>query len=120
MKKLLPLAVLLAAVVFVGRSLMPPKNPGALDLNGFGRLPVLANGRIKPLDTVARSSLLQLQGRQRVSSPDISEPLVASPIAWLLDLIFDAQKADRYPTFAIDNPDLLALLGKNETSLKIE
>ena len=30
----------------------------------FGRLPVLLNGRIKPLDTVARNSLLIIHGKQ--------------------------------------------------------
>ncbi|MBI4622304.1 MAG: cytochrome c biogenesis protein CcsA [Verrucomicrobia bacterium] len=119
MKKLLPLLALLGAIGFVIKALLPPRNPGAFDVAGFGRLPVLANGRIKPLDTVARSSLLQLQGRQRVSTPDVSEPLVASPTEWLLEVCFRPEKADTFPTFAIDNPDLLTLLGKNEENLKI-
>jgi ABC-type transport system involved in cytochrome c biogenesis permease subunit len=119
MKKLLPLFALLFAVVFVGKTLLPPRNSGAFDLVGFGRLPVLVNGRIKPLDTVARSSLLQLQGRQRVSSPTISEPLVSSPTEWLAEVVFRPEKADTLPTFAIDNPELLALIGKTDENLRI-
>jgi ABC-type transport system involved in cytochrome c biogenesis permease subunit len=118
MKKIIPLILVLLGVALVARSLRPQGNPGEFDLVGFGQLPVLANGRIKPLDTVARSSLLQLQGRQRVASPT-EGVLVPSPTAWLLDVAFRSEKADTYPTFAIDNPDLLALVGKTESDLKI-
>jgi len=119
MKKILPLLALLFGVAFIGRTLVPPRNSTAFDLIGFARLPILANGRVKPLDTIARSSLLQLQGRQRVSTPEISEPFVASPTEWLLDVFYRPEKADAYPTFAIDNPDLLHLIGRDDDSLKI-
>ena len=119
MKKLLPLLALLIGLAFVGRTMLAPKNTTAFDTVGFGRLPVLANGRVKPLDTIARSSLLQLQGRQRVSTPERSEPIVGSPTEWLLDVAFRPDLADTYPTFAIDNPELLSLLGKNEDALRI-
>lgn len=119
MRKILPLLVVGLFAAYAARTLLPPKNPAAFDLVGFGKLPVLANGRIKPLDTVARSSLLQLQGRQRVSNPLQSGPLVANPMEWLLDVTFRPEKADTYPTFAIDNPDLLTLIGKKEEDLVI-
>ncbi|HVU34214.1 MAG TPA: cytochrome c biogenesis protein CcsA [Opitutaceae bacterium] len=114
-----PRAVVVAAVAAVVATLWPPPNPSAFDLNGFGRLPVLANGRFKPLDTVARSSLLQLQSRQEVRSPQVADPLVAKPTEWLLDVIFRPEKADTYPTFVIDNPDLLTLIGKTDDNLRI-
>ena len=120
MKRLLPLLILLGAAAYIGIALRPAHNETAFDLVGFSRLPVLANGRIKPFDTIARSSLLQLQGRQRVSTPDQSEPLVASPTEWLLDVFFRPEKADTYPTFAIDNPELLQLIGKSEDDLRIQ
>ena len=120
MKKLIPILALVLAIGLVGKSLRPPKNATTFDIVGFSKLPVLVNGRLKPLDTVARSSLLQLQARQRVSSPTISEPLVGSPTEWLLEVMFRPEKADTFPTFTIDNPDLLALIGKTEDTLKIE
>jgi ABC-type transport system involved in cytochrome c biogenesis permease subunit len=120
MKKLLPLLALVIAVGFAAKSLRPIKNESAFDIAGFSKLPVLVNGRLKPLDTVARSSLLQLQGRQRVSSPLVSEPLVGSPAEWLLEVMFRPEKADTFPTFAIDHPDLLTLVGKTEETLKIQ
>ena len=120
MKKLVPILALVIAVGFAVKTLRPPKNETSFDVVGFSKLPVLVNGRLKPLDTVARSSLLQLQARQRVSSPNISEPLVASPIEWLLEVMFRSEKADTFPTFTIDNPDLLTLVGKTEENLKIQ
>ncbi len=91
---------------------------GGFDYVGFGRLPILVNGRLKPMDSVARTSLLMLQDRQRVSSPTTGN-LVDSPDEWLLDVLFRPEIADTYPVFAIDNPDLLSLLGFTEESLKI-
>ena len=85
MKKLIPVLVLLLGALYLLSGLRAPKNPAGFDVTGFGRLPVLLNGRIKPIDTVARTTLLAFQGRQRVSNPERSEPYVSSPTAWLLD-----------------------------------
>src|SRR3954464_5234438 len=115
MKKIIPPLLLIAAITFVGMSLLPRKNHTAFDLIGFGRLPVLANGRIKPLDTVARSSLLQLQARQEIYAPNVSAPLVSSPVEWLLDVCFRPEKADTYPVFVIDHleqPEVLGVIGR--------
>jgi ABC-type transport system involved in cytochrome c biogenesis permease subunit len=106
MKKLLPLFALLFVVGFVGSKLRTPKNPGAFDVVGFGKLPILQNGRLKPLDTVARTTLLQIQGNQRVVAPDGRK---LKPIEWLLDVTFRSELADTYQVFEIDNPDVLAL-----------
>lgn len=106
MKKILPLLVLLLGAAWLAGTLRPAKQVSAFDLNGFGRLPVLANGRVKPLDTIARSSLLQLQGRQRVK---VSEDQTITPIEWLANVCFDAEKADTFKTFEIVHPDVLAL-----------
>jgi hypothetical protein len=114
MKKFLPLLILLAGLAMVAKALLPPRNPGAFDVVGFGRLPVLANGRLKPLDTVARNSLLLLCNSTANSSrssgffvtPD-GRKLI--PTEWLLDVFFRAEQADAYQAIAIDNPDVLSL-----------
>jgi ABC-type transport system involved in cytochrome c biogenesis permease subunit len=119
-KRFTPLIVLLVMAGWIGANWLPPKIAKEdVDLSKFGKIPVLVGGRVKPLDTVARNSLLILQGRQRVSSPEISKPLVSSPTEWLLDVCFRPKKADTYPTFAIDNTELLSLLGKNDDDLYI-
>lgn len=123
MKSWLPLIVLASVVIWLAASLRtPPLSKGSFDLAAFGRLPVLVNGRIKPLDTVARTSLLVMQGRQRVSEPTAPEPFVASPTEWLADVLFAPAKADNYPTFRIsatDSPELLTLMGLTGEDTKI-
>ncbi|HVU34904.1 MAG TPA: cytochrome c biogenesis protein CcsA [Opitutaceae bacterium] len=106
MKKSFPLLALLAVLVGVGVTVLPPHNPGPYDVVGFGRLPTLVNGRIKPLDTVARTTLLVLQGRQRVTTADGRTLL---PAEWLLDVLYHPEMANTYPVFKIDHPEVLAL-----------
>ncbi|HXB03021.1 MAG TPA: cytochrome c biogenesis protein CcsA [Opitutaceae bacterium] len=108
MKKYFPYAVLLIALIAVGCSLFPPKPAGDYNLDAFARLPVLADGRLKPFDTVARTALLELQHRQRVVTPDNRE---LTPTEWLLDVLFRADLADHYQHFRIDNPDVISLFG---------
>jgi ABC-type transport system involved in cytochrome c biogenesis permease subunit len=106
MKKYFVPFVVLAALLGVALTLRPTRNPGEYDVVGFGRLPVLVNGRIKPLDTVARTTLLMLQGRQRVAT---SDERALSPDEWLLDVIYRPEVANSYPTFEIVHPEVLAL-----------
>ncbi|HYC71457.1 MAG TPA: cytochrome c biogenesis protein CcsA [Opitutaceae bacterium] len=119
MKRFLPLLVLLLGLGYLASAFRPAKAKTDFDLAGFGRVPVLVNGRIKPLDTVARTSLLTLQGRQRVSTPENSAPFVSAPVEWLADVLFNPAKADTYPTIRIDSPEVLALLDVTEADTKI-
>ena len=94
--------------LWVGSTLLPSGGSGSYDLSSFGGIPVLADGRLKPLDTIARTSLLMVQGRQRVEAPDGS---TVKPVAWLLDVFYRPELADTYPVFRIDHPDVLSIFG---------
>jgi ABC-type transport system involved in cytochrome c biogenesis permease subunit len=107
LKRLIPIVVLLLGALYLASPLFKqPKSD--FDLDAFGRLPVVANGRTKPLDSVARTTLLILQGRQRVVTPDGS---VLHPTAWLLDVVFRPQVADTYRHFEIVHPGVLDVMG---------
>jgi ABC-type transport system involved in cytochrome c biogenesis permease subunit len=106
MKKYFSALVGLLALAAVAATLRPARNTTAYDLVAFGRLPTLVNGRVKPLDTVARTSLLMLQGRQRVTAPD---GRTLAPAEWLLDVFYRPNVASDYQTFEIVHPDVLAL-----------
>jgi len=82
--------------------------PDVEGLADFSRLPVLEGGRIKPLNTVARTSLMILHGRQTLRLP---EGGVLPPDRWLAEVLFNAPLADSRPLFAINNPEVLALFG---------
>jgi ABC-type transport system involved in cytochrome c biogenesis permease subunit len=107
MKRSIPLIVLVLGAAFVASTLLPHKTQSEFDLAGFGRLPVLVNGRIKPLDTVARTTLLAIQGRQRVVTPDEK---TITPTEWLLNACFSPGDSDKMRCFEIVHPDVLALL----------
>jgi len=107
-QRFLPSATLILALVASGMTLAPEKKASPFDFARFGRLPVLADGRLKPLDTVARTGLLMLQGRQRIESSS-KAPIV--PEEWLLDVLFRPDVADQYRIFRVDNPDVLSLFG---------
>ena len=79
---------------------------------GFSRLPVLQGGRVKPLDSVARNSLLMIRGNQSVPS----EGRAIGPDEWLLDVLFRSTTADAQPVFVINDPDVLGLMGIQQSS----
>lgn len=109
MKRSLPWGILTLVLVFLAYSWhMPKASPGAFDFKKFGELPVLAAGRIKPLDTVVRNALVILRGRQTVR---LENGQTLSAMQWLADVMFNGSAADQYPVFAINNPEVLGLFG---------
>ncbi|MBI4055545.1 MAG: cytochrome c biogenesis protein CcsA [Elusimicrobia bacterium] len=99
--------LLVLAATWLSLPLTSYKTKGP-DLIGFGALPVLHEGRIKPLDTVARATLLMIQGRQTLAA----EGHRISALEWMLETMANPQKADLRKIFRIDDPDVLGLMGK--------
>ena len=111
MKKIIYLIVFgIAALVLLG-GLRTSKVDSDFDLEAFAELPVQVGGRIKPLDSVARNTLLILSARQKVVT---DEGVTLSPIEWFLDLTMRPELADTYPVFKIEFPDDLGLVGLAE------
>ena len=111
MKKLIySLVVLLVAVIF-WREFKPVEETSEYNLAEFAELPVQVGGRIKPIDSVARNTLLILSGRQKVLTP---EGVELSPIEWFMDLTMRPEVADTYRVFKIEFPDDLGLAGLAE------
>ena len=76
---------------------------------------MLVGGRIKPLDTVARNSLLIIRTKQTLRLDDGRQ---ISAIKWLADTLFNAPVADQYPAFVIQNADVLGLFGWQQSDRK--
>ncbi len=100
------LALLVALVVA-----MPGGKTRGFDVSGFGTLPILEGGRVKPLDSLARNSLLVIHSRQGFSH----EKRMVGPDEWILDVMFRPQVADQQPIFVIDDPDVIGLIGAKQT-----
>src|SRR5690242_8883176 len=108
MKKWLPwiFVAVFAAWFLSGMRSPAPKN--GFDLVGFGRLPVLLNGRIQPFDSVARNALLSMSGKSIVrvkGGPSLS------PTEWLLEAMTKPDLANTRKIFRAQHPDLEGLLG---------
>lgn len=89
--------------------------PGAWAVTQFGRLPVVANGRVQPLDSLARNALLQLREKQQANlepwKSHWRRPRLVPAAEWLLELMMKPEEADSRPIFRINHPDLKGLLG---------
>jgi hypothetical protein len=111
MKKIIYILVYGIATLVILGGLRSSKVDSDFDLAAFAELPVQVGGRIKPLDSVARNTLLILSGRQKVVT---DEGLTLSPIEWFIDLTMRPEVADTYPIFKIEFPDDLGLVGLAE------
>lgn len=88
-QRLFPWAVVVLAAVYLLLQARPPKNNGPFDLQAFGRIPVSADGRVKPLDTVARNGLMVISDRRFFRINAKRQPA----IRWLADVIVDPEQA---------------------------
>ncbi len=104
----------------------------------FAKLPLVFEGRVQPMDSLARNSLLQIRGitavplegngangawgaweKLRVQGGELSErrwhqfakhPKKLKPAEWLLEVFCDPRQADERYIFVINHPDLRSLL----------
>jgi ABC-type transport system involved in cytochrome c biogenesis permease subunit len=118
-KWLPPFLTLVMALWFFGQLQTPPDKDFAFA--EFGRLPLTANGRIVPIDSLARNSLLQLREKQTLNLEpwkDWNEhPKIISATEWLANVMMNPAVADAWPVFRIDNPDLISQLKLPEKDL---
>ncbi|MCX7393883.1 MAG: cytochrome c biogenesis protein CcsA [Planctomycetales bacterium] len=101
-----------AAGVYIALSAMPPKTSVLeYDLAAFGRIPVVHDGRIKPLDSAAQTSLLEISGRTTVPVGEGKSKTRIPAIQWLLNVITETKDAENYPAFRIENLELHETMG---------
>ncbi|PYI97776.1 MAG: cytochrome C biogenesis protein [Verrucomicrobia bacterium] len=116
MKRFLPWIILPVAAALIFPNWVPPKTAANdFDFSGFGKIPVLVGGRVKPLDTVARNSLLIIHGKQELR---LESGRRLGAMQWLTDVLFNAPVADQYPVFVVQNADVLGLFGWEQTDRK--
>jgi ABC-type transport system involved in cytochrome c biogenesis permease subunit len=116
MKKLTPWVPLALTVIFAAwflGTLTPPPDT-EFHFNEFGKLPLVFNGRLKPMDSLARNSLLEIREKQTLDAEpwkDWNEnPRIIPANEWLINVMMNSTVADAWPVFRVDNPDLITLL----------
>jgi ABC-type transport system involved in cytochrome c biogenesis permease subunit len=118
------LVVLILGGWAIGKWRTPSAESGGMDLYAAGKLPIMYQGRAKPLDTLARQTMCVMSNRQttRVVVPNDKITLAmklfgdgetkAEPaIKWLLDTIAKAPRGEQHRIIRIDNTDVLNTLG---------
>lgn len=105
---ILPLIVVVVFGGWVVSLAVPPSTPaGEMDLHAFGKIPVIQDGRAKPIDTMARSFLRMISGRESfVDANGKKQPA----IRWVLDAMAKPRQALEHRVFRIDNLELLDIL----------
>jgi ABC-type transport system involved in cytochrome c biogenesis permease subunit len=111
-EKYFPWAVIAILALYAGGKMSPKHEKyKEFDLTAFGSIPVLDSGRIKPLDSVARTSMLFISGR---SEWDDNEGKTRPAIFWLLEVLAagdpQASPIADYRVFRVDNEQVLAEL----------
>jgi ABC-type transport system involved in cytochrome c biogenesis permease subunit len=101
-----PVAATALCCVFVLMQGRAPKAVNGFDIAGFARVPVLYEGRVMPMDSLARNSLRVISGKAEVHDGDKSTPA----IQWLLDTLAQRDTAGTYRIFRIDHPEIVSLL----------
>jgi ABC-type transport system involved in cytochrome c biogenesis permease subunit len=77
----------------------------------FSRIPVLSEGRVKPLQTVAYYTLLELLGHTSFTHKIEGQKIKLSASEWLMDAIFRPEYSKDYPIFLVDDTAAVSAVG---------
>jgi ABC-type transport system involved in cytochrome c biogenesis permease subunit len=115
MKRILPWIIFIVFGGWAVSHMIPKKPDTAMDVTGFGKLPVLAGGRVMPMDTLARVSLLQMNHHGIEEAAESQKPAQKpSQTQWLLEVLMLPEHADSTKVFEVTNPDILDLFGSRK------
>jgi len=112
-QKWLPAFLMLVMALWFFGNLSAPKDKDFV-FSEFGLLPITSNGRIVPLDSLARNSLLAIREKQTLNCEPWKawneKPKIIPATEWLANVMMNQAVADDWPVFRVDNPDLISLL----------
>lgn len=111
--KFFPWAIVAVFTLYALGKMMPQRETyKEFDLSAFGAIPVLDGGRVKPLDSIARTNMLFISGR---SDFDDDKGDTQPAILWLLEVLAagdpNATPIADYRVFRVDNEQVLAEIG---------
>ena len=116
--RIVPYAVTAFMILYLAMGVMRATKPeveSQYDFDTLGQVPVSEDGRIKPLDSVARNSLLMVSGKQSLQGDMLlkNEGDAERPaIVWLAELMSGRPESRERKVIRIDDPGILGLLGK--------
>ncbi len=107
MKRVAYILIWLVAIALAWPMVKPLVRQDQSGATVLGKMTVQEGGRVKPLDSVARQTLLVFRGKQSVRVDGDKVPA----IEWMLDVLFNHESANKMPIFRIDHPDILGMFG---------
>jgi ABC-type transport system involved in cytochrome c biogenesis permease subunit len=109
-------AVVLIVLVYLGMAATAtPAQKDGMDLARAGRIPILDHGRVKPLDTLARTTLMVISGGKQTFKGEDGK--THSAMEWLLDAMTAPERdksswaSAKVLAYRIESPTLQRLLG---------
>ncbi len=123
---LLPSLAAFICALALGYALLPkpaiksPSFNSPPNIQAFADLPVVAGGRVQPVDSVARNTLLAISGKSELYLPAQGDrpARTLSATEWLLNVISGTKEANDYPIFRIDHEGAKALIGQRDSTEK--
>jgi ABC-type transport system involved in cytochrome c biogenesis permease subunit len=104
MRKVIVGILVVLALAVVLREVRPQPYSKDWNMSRFSSLPVLEGGRIQPIDTVARNTLLGIRKNTSVTNPDTGSRI--PPGEWAAIMLFNPKLAPRIEAFRIDFNEL--------------
>jgi ABC-type transport system involved in cytochrome c biogenesis permease subunit len=111
MRKFAPWIISCLLLLWAVSKMMPPREPPGFDASGFGRLPVLVDGRVMPMDTLARVTLSEMN-HHGVYTP-ASGPAEA-PSRGLMEILMRPERSDTAKLFEVSNQEIIDLFGSHD------
>ncbi|HEX3357483.1 MAG TPA: cytochrome c biogenesis protein CcsA, partial [Tepidisphaeraceae bacterium] len=96
------------AILYLFSLATPPRSSNnTFDLSSFGRLPISYEGRVMPLDSLARNNLRIISGKEELQVDNQTQPATW----WLINVMAKPEQAVDYPVILIDHPEIVSQLG---------
>ncbi|TXT22047.1 MAG: cytochrome C assembly protein [Planctomycetota bacterium] len=110
-----PIVVVAFLALWIGSKAKPPVlKANAVDYAAVGHLPIVVDGRVKPLDTYARNMLRIISGGEtfKLEYDDNGKTKTRTEpaIRWLMDVFARPAEAKRHKVVRIDNLEVLKAL----------
>jgi len=111
----------LLGLLYIASGWFPKSLSPSYDFESFGKLPVQVGGRIKPLDSVARNSLLIISEKQQAVLPSENkeEEQILPALVWMVEVATRPEVADQMKIFRVLHPQLRSTLGIMDDAGKV-
>jgi ABC-type transport system involved in cytochrome c biogenesis permease subunit len=111
MRKSLPWIISLVLLLWTVSKMLPSKEAPGFDVSGFAKLPVLVDGRVMPMDTLARVTLSELNHHGAYTT---ASGITEQPSRGLLEILMRPEHSDTAKLFEVSNQEIVDLFGSQD------